>query len=236
MVLKSTLRLVRVASTKMWEDLARYLINCAPEVAWDPNLSFAKPNTGASEGRKNHFINYTSIHLERVWKLVEALPEYQPYVGSRARIRPGGGFYQPAREIASWLIAQTKLRDVSGVLNDLRDLLENNKATLIELVALWGINPSNDANVGNGIILSSIGSIPLSYYRDQFSGVQQYVVSEALHQRRMGTAVLQRRLSLAPIFYSGTKAPRDEQLGPSLAGCGKRGWSGLFCRDSMGGE
>jgi hypothetical protein len=106
--------------------------------------------------------------------------------------------------IGQWVVAQSRVRPAEDVLREFASLVSGNRATYVELVALWGLEPSTSVDLGvEGIQLVPIEQVPRSDYTDALTGLQILNIPESgipLAMRPLATAVLVREVEVHPLF------------------------------------
>lgn len=106
------------------------------------------------------------------------------------------------RHAALWLLAQTRHGDPYHALNQLISLLDENEVECLEVTAIWGLFPDVEIDLGEGIHLVTLDSLPGSPAKDELLGVQRVLGpgKDIIRMVPRPRAALIRRSRYGPVF------------------------------------
>lgn len=179
------------------EGLAEELESLAAEATDHPALQYLNP----SSSRYQITMGWTVGPLVGLEEFGEKVFIGLGWGPTRYFRSPGGSVtaITPAG-VAQWLIAQARYRPAEEVLAEFGELVAIERVTYLEIVALWGIAPTEPLELGiEGIRLVPIADLPSSDHRDAVTGVRVLNIPEAgipLGLRPRATAAMVRELDV----------------------------------------
>jgi hypothetical protein len=184
--------------------IARVAANLAPQARDHFSLEYLNPDS--SEYRKTHA---TAVEdFAGLQTLVEVLADELPWSADEQitiRTSPTSASGLGLFHIARYLVAQARLRDSEQAVREFFEFVESNRLSLLEVVPLWGLNPSTELAVHADIRLVSLERVPESLPRDLLLGIDRsrYPVRNTFALIPRPRAALIRAFDFGPIFDPG---------------------------------
>jgi hypothetical protein len=117
----------------------------------------------------------------------------------------------PARSLSDRMVARARFLGASLVLAEYEDAFAANRAEIHDVVALWGLHPTQTFEVRDGIHLAPLSSLPSSPPRDLLLGIPTYLDNReeggGFQVRARPTAALTTVVEFSPIVSSTHSAP-----------------------------
>lgn len=124
-----------------------------------------------------HSTSASEAVLGQVAAAARNVPEIEALEGGLAYSGVGGGHTILMREIAQWLLANSRWEDPSAVVGRLLKEFERNRGGVIEVAPVWGVSPKEEFDLGRGYWLVPLGALPGSMLRDVLSGTKRHAYS-----------------------------------------------------------
>ena len=107
--------------------LIRELNHIAPLAKPSPQLDTLNPECAKYEWIRNQRVNDTDPHLSELENYLAQQADLVPYREGFLRRSPSGGQSVKLRDVAHWMVAQSKFRDPADVISDFEIFVQGNR-------------------------------------------------------------------------------------------------------------
>ena len=201
------------------DPIIHTLKDLGPAVGPSPDLAALNPLCAEYQRIDDYQVGATSELVERLTDVLRDDPILRRFEDTTLQSSPGSeGFYgrDTLRQMAQWLLAQSRKRAPEEVVDQLETFVRTNSVRVRHVVALWGTHPSQQIEVHPGIRLVPLTSLPRSRYKDELTDVSVYrnrlPYERAFTLRPKADAALVQEFVQEPVFSSGplrTEAERQ---------------------------
>lgn len=181
--------------------IAEVVASVAPEAEDHFSLEYLNPDS--TEYRKTRA---TAVNdFPGLQTLIAVLEEELPWSADdkiTIRTAPTSGSGLDLFHVARYLVAQARVRDSEEAVRELLEFIETNRLSLLEVMPLWGLNPSTEIGVHGDVRLISLAQVPDSLPRDLLLGVERsrYPVRNTFALVPRPRAALIRAFDFGPVF------------------------------------
>jgi hypothetical protein len=153
------------------DDLIARVAGLAERAA-DPDY-LARFNPASSRYRSARLTQVGGVPKEELDELGRELARYfglDPDGHIFVRSSPAGAGSWQTRLISSRLVARARFEDAGAVMTEYENAFNTNAAEVCEVVAIWGLHPSEPFEIRAGIFLTPLSAVPPSPPRDILLG------------------------------------------------------------------
>ncbi len=199
---------MQTADLQHLEKLVVELRRLSATAADPPDIDGYEPTSADYILTKLHRVSIETSELCKFVNLLRETSWLAEYEGGVANYSPSGYVSISLDAIANWLLAQARMRSPEECLEKLRRAFAENKSSVLEIVPIWGISPTQSIDLGDDIKIVPIETLPPSKLKDLLTGTKRHRFSFdfAYSFPRAGAAVVKETLH-GPLYEPASSQP-----------------------------
>jgi len=140
--------------------------------------------------------------VDALVEILKSEPVLVALDNTQIRTSPTSGCSWDLSHVAQWLLAQARRRDPVHVVQDLSEFLATSSLQALEVMPLWGLNPSRQIPLYNDIRLVPLSDVPATIPKDMLCSVPSSRLPDSNNFARVSRplAALVRPFKHEPVF------------------------------------